>query len=84
MNGLPIVNMNGTTKESLIEARSNAMIAIQDAMRALSECSPNGRDYQTAPKGEFEKARDIYTARFAALDRMANEIQDEAISISDQ
>ena len=50
-------------------------------MKALGECSPNGRDYQTAPKGEYDIARAKYTERFAFLDRLANELEDEAIAI---
>ena len=84
MNGIPVVNLNGATKESLVTARIYARIAVQDAMKALAECSPNGRDYQTAPRGEYEIARTKYVERFAFLDRLANELEDEAIAISDQ
>ena len=84
MNGMPIVNLNGATKESLVEARLTARVAVQEAMKALSECSPNGRDYQTAPRGEYEIARNRYVERFAYLARLANELEDEAIAISDQ
>jgi len=83
-NGIPVVNLNGASKQSLIDCRCAAREALQNAMKALGECSPNGRDYQTAPKGEFEIARRVYTERFAALDKMANELEDEAIAISDQ
>ena len=70
MDGLPVVNLNGATKESLVDARIDARAAIQAAMKALGECSPNGRDYQTAQKGEYEIARAKYTERFAFLDRV--------------
>lgn len=81
MNGLPQVNINGTSRHALLEARMIAIEAVRAAMQALGECSPNGRDYQTAPKGEFEIARKIYMERFAFLDRLANELEDEAIAI---
>ena len=58
-----------------------AIEAIRAAMQALGECSPNGRDYQTAPKGEYEIARKAYMERFSFLDRMINELEDEAIAI---
>jgi len=32
----------------------SAVESLRSAMQALGECSPNGRDYQTAPKGEYE------------------------------
>jgi hypothetical protein len=84
MNGIPVVNLNGEKAESLVNARIAAREAVQAAMKALGECSPNGRDYQTAPKGEFEIARKVYTERFAYLDKLANELEDEAIAIQNQ
>lgn len=81
MNGLPQVNINGTSRQALVDARIVAIEAVRTAMQALGECSPNGRDYQTAPKGEYEIARKIYMERFAFLDRLANELEDEAIAI---
>jgi len=81
VNGYPVVNLNGTSRHALLEARMIAIEAIRAAMQALGECSPNGRDYQTAPKGEFEIARKAYMERFAFLDRMINELEDEAIAI---
>jgi len=83
-NGLPVVNMNGATKQSLIECRQDAYRALHDAMKALQECSPHGRDYQTAQAGEYEVARKRYIERFSLLDRMANELSYEAIEISKQ
>jgi len=81
VNGHPVVNLNGTSRQALVDARVGAIEAIRAAMQALGECSPNGRDYQTAPKGEYEIARKRYMERFAFLDRMANELEDEAIYI---
>ena len=84
MNGTPIVNMNGASAQSLIDVRLAAREAVQAAMKALSECQPNGRDYQTAPTGQYQIAREKYTTRFTFLDRLANELMDEAVAIQDQ
>ena len=81
MNGHPVVNINGTSREALVNARIAAIESLRSAMQALGECSPNGRDYQTAPNGEYEIARKRYMERFAFLDRMINELEDEAITI---
>ena len=81
MNGHPVVNINGTSREALVNARIAAIESLRSAMQALGECSPNGRDYQTAPKGELEIARKRYMERFAFLDRMINQLEDEAIFI---
>ena len=81
MNGHPVVNINGTSREALVNARIAAIESLRSAMQALAECSPNGSDYQTAPKGEYEIARKRYMERFAFLDRMINQLEDEAIFI---
>ena len=81
MNGLPVVNLNGTAKHVLVDARIEARDAVRAAMKALDECSPNGRDYQTAAKGQLEIYRQKHRERYAVLDRMANELEDEAIFI---
>ena len=84
MNGFPVVNLNGAKAQVLIDARMDAREAVMQAMKALSECEPNGRDYQTAPKCEYETARALYVKRFSFLDALANELQDEAIAIDEQ
>lgn len=83
MNGYPIININGATAESLGNARLAAWHAIKAAMKALSECAPHGRDYQTAPPGEYEIARARYGNHFAALDKLANELRDEIQYLAD-
>ena len=81
MNGLPVVNRNGAYFDALVESRIAARYAVQAAMQSLGECAPNGRDYQTAPKGEYEIAMARYMERFAFLDKLANDLEDEAIAI---
>jgi hypothetical protein len=81
MNGLPVVNINGTKRQVLVDVRIEARDAVRAAMRALDECSPHGRDYQTAAKGQLEIYRQKHRERYAVLDRMANELEDEAIAI---
>jgi len=85
-NGLayPVVNLNGETRKNLINAHMDARRAICDAMATLGETSPNGRDFQTAPSDFYTTARTQYTARFAALDRIANELEEIALAIDAQ
>jgi len=44
IKGLPIVNLNGSTAQSLVDARVAACEALDNAMKAFVECRPNGRD----------------------------------------
>lgn len=47
---IPTIHLNGTSKGALIEGYQKARSAIREAMDALIECRPNGRDYY--PQGE--------------------------------
>jgi hypothetical protein len=80
----PIVNNNGTAKADLLTDRLIARDAIREALNALSACKPHARDYQTAPAGTYEQARELYAERFAFLDRLHNELLDEAVRIQEQ
>lgn len=42
---MPTVNHNGTPRAQLIATHQKAFNAIQDAITAIQECAPNGRDY---------------------------------------
>jgi hypothetical protein len=81
MNGLPVVNINGTSREALVEAYTHALDAVYAAMEALEGISPNARDYQTAKPGELEIARKCYMARFSMMDTLRNELIDETSAI---
>lgn len=78
----PIVNLNGTDRESLIDQRLVAMNALQAAMKALQGTAPHGRDYIGHPDA-FARDRAIYQARFASLDALRNELSDEALAIQE-
>jgi hypothetical protein len=76
----PIINNNGTSREELIQMRLAAKRALHAAMKSLQELSPHGRDY--LGNNEAWKAdRAIHVARFTALDAMANDLMEEAVSI---
>ena len=78
----PIVTLNGTCREDLIDQRLAAMGALQTAMEALQRLAPHGRDYIGEPDA-YKRDRAIYQTRFAALDAMRNELSDEAVAIQD-
>ena len=78
----PIANLNGTSREQLIDTRLAAVRALRDAMKAMQELSPHMRDYLGNSGIEAWQAdRMIHIARFSALDAMANDLIDEALSL---
>jgi hypothetical protein len=76
----PIVNLNGTSPEALIEARMEARTACRALMNALGGIAPNGRDYIGHPDA-YARDRAIYAARFVVIDKLFNELGDEALAI---
>lgn len=77
---LPRINPNGESRKNHIENRVAAHDAIKAAMRVLSELRPQVRDYpSTTDIVAFTTALSGYNKRFAMLDRLANELMQEAI-----
>ena len=58
---LPIVNLNGTDRKSLIAQHYRVYRAAQDLEEALAAATPHGRDFQTDPE-KYADARAAWTA----------------------
>lgn len=76
----PILNLNGTSAQALVNARIDARAACQALMKALGETAPNGRDYIGNPDA-YKRDLEIYRARFAGIDTLFNTLGDEALAI---
>lgn len=75
---LPVVNMNGSSRDALVEQQRNVRNAARALADALAEASPHGRDYQTAQPGEYQGARKEHEARLLAV----RDIMDDATAIA--
>ena len=80
----PIVNMNGTSQEVLLEQVMAAKEAVAIAMKALAEAIPHGRDYQTAPDGAYTVARGQHKVRYGKLVDVYEELEAIAVDIYEQ
>jgi hypothetical protein len=81
----PIVNLNGTCAADLIAHRTKACKAISEAIEAMREAFPHGRDYQTHRTAfASEAARDAWMERIHALHVMRDELMTDAVSIQRQ
>ena len=79
----PIININGSSAFDLIDQRRNAMDALLEAIDALKQCTPNGRDYP----GHYDRCiadRETHFDRLSALHAMREELLDEALHIQQQ
>lgn len=73
---LPIIHMNGTSKESLMNDLETAFFAINNALDAMRQIAPNGRDYYPQP-GLMDKAIEQHTRRCLALSSLLSELETE-------
>jgi hypothetical protein len=47
----PLIHLNGTSPERLLEALDEAYAALDTAIEKLAACAPNMRDYYPLPDG---------------------------------
>jgi len=80
---IPTVHLNGTAQAELIEQLSVAAVAVSEAMRALNNASPNGRDYYPQGPAAITKALADHSARIKAMDDIHAELIEIAMAIDD-
>jgi hypothetical protein len=79
----PTLNPNGSSAFDLIQPRRDAMDHLMDAIEALKQAAPSGRDYL----GDIERLvadRNTHFDRLAALHTLREELLDEAVYIKQQ
>ncbi len=69
----PVIHLNGTSAESLLEQFQNAARALRAASAKISDAWPNGRDYYPLGPDAIREA----TAEFERRQRAVNEIAAE-------
>lgn len=70
----PMVHLNGTNQQTLLDAYKDAATAVSRAIDALAATTPNGRDYY--PLGDFalHEALEEHRARLLKLTAVENEL----------
>ena len=79
----PKLNINGSSASDLIEPRRQAMDHLMDAIEALRQAAPNGRDYP----GDYDGCaadRDRHFARLERIKAIREELMTEALHIMQQ
>lgn len=79
----PQVNLNGTSKDALLEQYRRSYRAINAAIESLCEGAPHGRDYQTLPPGAVQLAIAEHRIRVAKLESVRAEIEAIALHIQE-
>lgn len=80
---LPFLNLNGTSKKSLVEARVEFCNKLQEAIIALQNCSPHGRDTSSRIPDHFTFLLAEHHRRVKILSDLFNTVSDEAIAIDE-
>jgi hypothetical protein len=80
----PIIHLNGSGRQNLIDALAAAYSAIDSAAEAIKQTAPNGRDYYPAGPEALEAARKQYTRRIRALRDLQDELNEEIYLIEEQ
>jgi hypothetical protein len=76
----PTININGTSKDDLINPRRDAMDALASVVEILKLVTPNGRDYPR-DLSQCVADRDKHHARLNQLRDIQNELLQEALYI---
>lgn len=79
----PRLNINGSAATYLLEDNRKAAQILYDALDALRQCAPHGRDYIGHPE-ELARARNEHWARITALQTVMLELDHIALAIHRQ
>lgn len=81
---VPIVNLNGTSKEELVKQQMAVWKAAETLYLALAEAAPHGRDYQISPKDDYHNAREEFLQAAFAVQKIKKDAEERAFAIDQQ
>jgi hypothetical protein len=73
---IPTIHLNGTAKQDLMDALSDAYFAIGEAQRKLADTAPNGRDYYPQGGEAIYTATEEHRARWQKLEDVRRELDE--------
>ena len=78
----PAVNLNGDTKQTLLDQTTEARRALQAAAVAMIQAAPHGRNYQTG--GDFQADRQEFSRRIKLIQELADLYHQDTVAIAEQ
>lgn len=81
---LPTIHLNGTSADDLLEQQCNAASAIREAITAVANAGPNGRDYYPQGPQVLAVAMQQHCARLQKLQDVLTELEQIAEYVADQ
>lgn len=73
---MPMVHLNGTSKDELIRLREDVYSKLQEVYDSLRQMAPNGRDYYLIP-GAMTLATEQHLRRLSLIGELSSEIEQE-------
>jgi hypothetical protein len=78
-----MVNLNGTSREELVQQRRDVIDACRVLLNALSHAVPNGRDYPGMPTA-CQHDREVHYRRYADIMALKDAVTAEAVAIQNE
>jgi hypothetical protein len=79
---IPLVHLNGTGKEELLDQLGVAEAAMRVAMAAVHKASPNARDYYPIGPDAYTQARNEHAARMGSLKAVQQQLEDLYVAVA--
>ena len=80
----PRLHSNGTSGEDLREGYMRVLEVVEDAIRAMRQIAPHGRDYYVQPGDALHRAREEHRVRVDRLLELKADIETLAESVVKQ
>lgn len=80
----PVVNLNGTSRDALVDQHVAAALSLEKALAALIETAPHPRDFQTVKQEQYRQARAQYEDRVRRLHEIIKEVESIGTQIYEQ
>jgi len=80
----PLVHMNGSSGERLVDDLTSAAQALTDALAAVAAAAPNQRDYYPLSDGAWTSARDAHERHVRLLRDLRTEYLVAAEHVQEQ
>ena len=80
----PVIHLNGSGADALLENYMNALVAVQEAIVAVRMTAPHGRDYYTKGDGAINDAIREHSNRLLLLESVRHELDALAANVVDQ
>ncbi|MBO0784324.1 MAG: hypothetical protein J2P37_36440 [Ktedonobacteraceae bacterium] len=81
---IPVVHLNGTSRDELLKQITDAIEAVNTAMGALQKAAPHGRDYYVQSSTAIMTAMNQHYDRLEKLRDVRDELQRIGEAIIDQ